>query len=195
LLKMSVEIQPGERSERVKNGSARPHCIVIGLGNPILGDDGIGWRVAEMVQARLSENSSQESPRFDLEVEFETLSLGGLSLMEHLIGFQSAIIIDAISSGRNPIGTVTRNELTDFDMGEVNPLNSAHDTSLFNAIQVGRSLEAELPERIAIVSIEIEVDYQFRESLSEAVAASIPTASDLALEILGEFSLTSPNGG
>ncbi len=164
---------------------------MIGLGNPILGDDGIGWRVAEMVQARLSENSTPESPQFELEIEFETLSLGGLSLMEHLIGFKYAIIIDAISCGRFPIGTVTRNELTDFEMGEINPLNSAHDTSLFNAIQIGRSLEVELPERIAIVSIEIEVDYQFRESLSEAVAASVPSASDLALQVLAEYSLAS----
>ena len=29
--------------------------IVIGLGNPILGDDGIGWRVVEQVQKEIKQ--------------------------------------------------------------------------------------------------------------------------------------------
>jgi Ni,Fe-hydrogenase maturation factor len=48
--------------------------LVIGLGNPILGDDGVGWVVAREVEDRL--------PQMDHPVEVDCLSLGGLSLME-----------------------------------------------------------------------------------------------------------------
>ena len=56
--------------------------IVVGLGNPILGDDGVGWRVAQAVQAL--------APEADVECQ----ALGGLSLMERLVGYQRAIIVD-----------------------------------------------------------------------------------------------------
>jgi len=51
--------------------------LIIGLGNPMLGDDGVGWRVAEKVCRELPADES---------VIVDCLSLGGISLMEHLIG-------------------------------------------------------------------------------------------------------------
>jgi hydrogenase maturation protease len=56
--------------------------IVIGLGNPILGDDGVGWQIAQQVE--------QQSD-FPPDVEVDCLALGGISLMERLIGYQKAI--------------------------------------------------------------------------------------------------------
>ena len=53
------------------------NTLVIGLGNPILGDDGVGWVVAEGI-ARLTEDRP--------EIEVDTVALGGLSLMERLTG-------------------------------------------------------------------------------------------------------------
>ena len=53
--------------------------LVIGLGNPILGDDGVGWVVAREVEIRLGAS--------EYNIEVDCLALGGLSLMERLIGF------------------------------------------------------------------------------------------------------------
>ena len=44
--------------------------LVVGLGNPILGDDGVGWKVAEEVKKQLSSDSL---------VDVNCLSLGGIS--------------------------------------------------------------------------------------------------------------------
>src|ERR1044071_3125435 len=63
--------------------------IVIGLGNPVLGDDGVGWRIAEEVHNQLD-------PALHINVDY--LSLGGISLMEHLIGYERVILIDAFYS-------------------------------------------------------------------------------------------------
>ena len=183
---MRVTFQKGERKGSSSNPSARPQCIVIGLGNPILGDDGVGWRVAQEVQSRLNKQDPISKPC--LEVEFDYLSLGGLSLMERLIGFRHALIIDAIASGGAPIGEVMRYCVQDFDSSGMSHLNSIHDTSLHTAIQIGRSLNVELPDRIEIITVEIQPSYHFRETLTDAVAASIPRAADLAINVLAAFS-------
>jgi hydrogenase maturation protease len=165
--------------------------IVIGLGNPILGDDGIGWRVAEQVEKRLLENNPMAASKPDKNerppsdsIEVEYLSLGGLSLMEHMIGYDRAILIDAIKSDNAPIGTVSSFPLAELPNRAIGHFSSAHDTTLQNAIQVGRSMGAQLPEDIMVVAVEAEFIYDFSEQLSPPVAASIPEATHTVMELL-----------
>ncbi len=70
--------------------TARPETIVIGLGNPILGDDGVGWQLTRQVEARLAEKGAASSRL----VEFDYLSAGGLGLMERLVGYSRALPIE-----------------------------------------------------------------------------------------------------
>jgi hydrogenase maturation protease len=175
---MTPEQKP-ERSLSPRAGSARPKTLIVGLGNPILGDDGIGWRVAERVRAR-----QQADLEFAQDVEVECLSLGGLSLMERLVGYQRAIIIDAITTHQNPPGTVTcfpMEALPDYAAGHT---TAAHDTSLQTAIAVGRSMGAPLPETITIVAVESEQIYDFSEELTPDVAAAIKPAEQMILDII-----------
>ena len=67
--------------------------LIAGLGNPILGDDGVGWRVAEAVADSLPPDNGRMQ-----EIEVECFALGGLSLMEHLVGYEKVIIIDSIQT-------------------------------------------------------------------------------------------------
>ncbi len=154
--------------------------IVIGLGNPILGDDGVGWRVAGEVQQRLSSSRTNGH-----EVHIERLAVGGLSLMEHMIGYDRAILIDALYTCHTPPGTVrtfTLDELPDPMSGHT---ASPHDTTLQTAIQTGRRLGAHLPEDILIVAIEAQNVHDFSEQLSPAVAKAIPVATEQVLKLLG----------
>ncbi|KAF0107242.1 MAG: hydrogenase maturation protease [Anaerolineaceae bacterium] len=151
--------------------------LVIGLGNPILGDDGVGWRVAEEVA-----KSTANRP----EVEVDCYSLGGLSLMERLTGCERAILIDSIFTGTKPVGTVSRfplNELPDVVAGHT---TAAHDTSLRNALNVGRSMDIPLPrdEDVSVVAVEAENVYDFSETLSPPVEAAVPLAVQAVLELL-----------
>ncbi len=157
-------------------GSTPSQTIVIGLGNPILGDDGIGWHIARQVADRVQEMAWQ--------VEIEYLSLGGLSLMEHLIGYSQAILIDAITTRQRPFGTVMCYSLADLPEHTASHLASAHDTGLQTAIAVGRSMGAILPDQINIVAVESEQVYDFSEELTPAVAAAIPHAVQIVLDML-----------
>lgn len=168
-----------QRSLSQATGSAQPKTLIVGLGNPILGDDAIGWRVAERVQARLA---SESAALPNLEVDY--LALGGLSLMERLVGYQQAIIIDAITTHQSPPGAVTCFPLEALPDRSAGHTTAAHDTSLKTALALGRSMGASLPETIIIVAVEAEQVHDFSEQLSPEIAAAIPQAEQLVLNLI-----------
>jgi hydrogenase maturation protease len=152
--------------------------VVIGLGNPILGDDGVGWRVAEAFKQLLLAHP------FSYQVEVDCLSVGGLSLMERLIGADRAIIIDAVSLKGKLQGEVSVFELEQLPDLAAGHITSAHDTSLPNAIQVGRSMGAHLPERVTVVGVQAHNLFEFSEELSPPVAEAVPRATQAVIHLL-----------
>jgi hydrogenase maturation protease len=155
--------------------------LVIGLGNPILGDDGVGWVVAHEVETRLTEGESG--------VEVDCLALGGLSLMERLAGYRSVILIDSLNTGRHPQGSVitfTLEDLVDLTCGHT---SAAHDASLKTALDMGRKLNTILPadKDVHVVAIEAQHIYDFKEELSSVIAAAIPSAIQEVFNLLKEI--------
>lgn len=157
--------------------------LIIGLGNPLLGDDGIGWRVAEAVQQHIASAGCLFSS-LQLEIEVDCLAVGGLSLMERLIGYDRAILVDALNTGQNPAGAVSILQLGDLPDRACGHLGSAHDASLKTALSVGRSMGVSLPEQVAIVAIESPSVYDFSEDLSPPVMAALPEAVQVTLKLL-----------
>jgi hydrogenase maturation protease len=158
--------------------------LILGLGNPILGDDGVGWVVADKIRAVLSDpKSGIADPQV---VEVDTASLGGLSLMERLTDAERVILVDAIFTSKKPVGTVSKftlSELPDLSAGHS---TSAHDTSLRNALNVGRSMDIPLPEdeNVFIVAIEAKNVYDFSQELSPAVAEAVPQAVKAVIDLI-----------
>ena len=156
------------------------HILVIGLGNPILGDDGVGWCVAQEVESQLAECGLLD----ELKLEFKYLSLGGLSLMEHMVGYKDVMVIDSIVSGQNPLGTVYSFPLSRLPNLSSGHSTAIHDTSLQTALEVGRKLDMLLPEDVWVVAVEAEYVYDFTEELSPPVSNAVPTAVELVIEML-----------
>jgi hydrogenase maturation protease len=151
--------------------------IIVGLGNPLLGDDGVGWKVAEEVKKNLGGDST---------VEVECYSLSGLSLMEQLIGYERVILIDSLNTGRHAQGevvTFTLDMLEDLTYGHS---ASAHDASLKTALAAGRTMGEQLPsdKDIYVVAVEARHVYDFSEELSPEVAASVPVAVQKVVDLL-----------
>jgi len=156
--------------------------IIIGLGNPVLGDDGAGWQIVDAVNEKLGLEGLSKA-----NAEIIQLSLGGLSLMEHLVGFEHAILVDAIRLQRGPVGTVYHFSLDELDDPMTGHTSSAHDTTLQSAISMGRQLGLQLPEHVEIVAVEAEMDYTFSESLTPAVASAVPIAAQMVIDLLAEM--------
>jgi hydrogenase maturation protease len=149
--------------------------LVIGLGNPILKDDGAGILTCRAVAAAVGDVP---------EIDITELSVGGITLMEHMIGYQRVIIVDALWTSPEEAGQVIAFDAGDF--GETLNTRSTHDTDLLTALNVGRSLGADLPvdEQIQIVAITANQVLDFGEEPTPAVKAAIPTACETVLNLL-----------
>lgn len=153
--------------------------LVVGLGNPILGDDGIGWKVAEEVEKRLTG---------DAAVDVMCLSLGGISLMEHLIGYDSVVLVDAFSMDA-PVGSISVLKLSQLPNYSAFHITSVHDTSLQKAMELGREMGAHLPDDVMIVGVATETIHDFSEDLSPPVARVAPCVINIVLDLLKEITM------
>ena len=149
--------------------------LVLGLGNPILGDDGLGLRVADLVRSRLAPGSG---------IEVDQEHRGGLRLMERLLGCDAAVIVDAIVTNRYPPGAVLR--LGPDDMPTQHSASS-HDVNLPTALRLGLSLGLHLPREVRIVAVEAESVLDFRDDCTAAVTEALPAAAEAVLEAAGEL--------
>jgi hydrogenase maturation protease len=86
---------------------------VLGIGNPILSDDGVGVLVAEAVRTHLPD---------DTPIDITEVSVGGLSLMEAMVGFDRVILVDAYQSENGKPGTI--HKLSPEDLDAVTQLNT-----------------------------------------------------------------------
>ena len=112
-----------------------PRTIVVGLGNPILCDDGVGWRIVAAAASRIR----------DTRVDVRCASVGGLRLMEMLVGYDVAVLADAIVTGADTPGTVRRFRLEDLPVLRAGHTCSAHDATLLDALHLARRLGAHVP--------------------------------------------------
>jgi hydrogenase maturation protease len=139
--------------------------LVLGLGNPILRDDGVGLRVAQALRLVLANVPG---------IEVDENTWGGLRLMERLVGYDRVIVVDAMCTGA-PAGTV---RLLSPDDMPTRRSASPHDTSLPVALELGRRVGLSVPESadITLVGIEaLDVD-NLGEDLTPEVEAAIPVA-------------------
>jgi len=70
--------------------------LILGMGNPILSDDGVGLHVARALKGRFA------------ETDMHTSALIGLCLLDIVAGYDQVFVIDAIQDGSRPPGTVVK---------------------------------------------------------------------------------------
>jgi hydrogenase maturation protease len=161
--------------------------LIIGLGNPILGDDGVGWKVAQEIARQLptlAPDASAGVTNYQSPIEVDCVALGGLSLMERMVGYQRAILVDSMETGQSPEGSVRVFPLEALTNPSASHSTAAHDTSLLTALEVGRKMKMQVPDSVTVVAIEAKNVYDFSEELSPAVAEAVPVACEAVLELL-----------
>ena len=148
--------------------------IVIGVGNPIRRDDGIGVEVARLVREKISRG----------DVRVTEVCAGGLRLVDEMAGYDRAIIIDAIQTGGGAPGTVYC--FAPQDLKPTLNTDCMHDTTLTDALNAGRELGIRLPDDITIFAVEaVDVDH-FGESMTDEVAAAAGGVADRVLAMFGK---------
>jgi hydrogenase maturation protease len=79
---------------------ARDGALVLGLGNLLHSDDGVGVHAIRRLR---------DHPRFDARATLLDGGTQGLNLMSHIAGFSRLLVIDAVDVGEAP-GTLVRFE-------------------------------------------------------------------------------------
>jgi len=145
--------------------------LVVGLGNPILTDDGVGIHVVRALTTRYRQS----------DVDFAEGSVGGMRLLDIIAGYERVIMVDAIESPDGEPGEIHR--LHPGDLRASLHSGSTHDLSLPGALALGRGMGMKLPddEAITIIAIEVEDVLTFGEDCTPAVAAAIPRAVEAVL--------------
>ncbi|MCX6008348.1 MAG: hydrogenase maturation protease [Chloroflexi bacterium] len=148
--------------------------VVLGIGNPIIGDDGVAFHVIEALQ---------ENPPPG-EVTLTANDVSGLAILDLIADYDEAIIVDAIQTVNGVPGEIYRLKVDDFRVTK--HTISPHDVDLPTALDIGKILKINLPSRISIIAIEIPDAYEFSTVLTDAVSAAVNPAAQMAREILAE---------
>ena len=136
--------------------------LILGLGNDILTDDGIGPRLVRDLVPMI------DNPN----VQFHTASCGGLEIMEYIKGYDKVIFIDAIRTSEGKPGDV--NYFIPSDFRETLHLSSLHDINFLTALELGNSLNMGLPVDLHIIAVEIIEDMEFSEEFTLPLKEKYP---------------------
>lgn len=149
-----------------------PPILVLGVGNVLLGDDGVGPRLVREVQGLYADVSA---------VECVDGGTQGLALLGYFAGREALVILDAFSDGRSPGEVSVLEGPTLLDFGAPRS-TTAHEGNAGELLATAQLL-GELPKRVFLVGIEPE-RVQTELGLSDSVAKAFPAAFTRACEIV-----------
>jgi len=136
--------------------------LILGVGNPILSDDGVGIHVAR----KFKEMSV-------LGVDVEELAASGLELLDMVLGYDKVIIIDAIQTTNGIPGEVHILDEEDFEKSVHG--SSPHGINIATALALGRRIVPEkMPKVVVFIAVEAEDLINIKEQLTPKVQAALP---------------------
>lgn len=143
--------------------------LVLGLGNTILSDDGVGIHIAIKIKEKCPATEVLEA------------SAAGFRVVDEMIGYEKLILIDSIKTNNSTPGTLYKLSQEDFNKTGHNV--SPHDISLFEAFQIVKQQGYSLPEEIVIYAVEVaDVETLSEQCSSKVQAAIIPISEQIILE-------------
>jgi hydrogenase maturation protease len=144
--------------------------LVLGVGNPILSDDGVGIHVARALKEKSLAG-----------VTVEELAASGLELLDVVVGYDEVIIIDAIQTKGGKPGDFYELEEKDFEKSIHG--SSPHGINIATALALGRKIvPMKMPKRVLFIAVEAEDIVNVSEKLTEKVQAAVPKILDRILK-------------
>ena len=154
--------------------------VVIGIGNIILGDEGVGVHI-------LNKLRQEKIPE---QVELIEGGVGGIALLNFIKGAELALFIDALA-GTKPgnVHRFTRDDLEGKIKTMLHPM-SLHDIGLAEMIKIGNTLYPdEMPKEIVIYGVEITKLQTYSTKLSKKISATVNKVVKLIVDELRSKSI------
>ncbi len=147
--------------------------LILGVGNTLCRDDGLGIVAAQMLKER-------ELPSF---VSVEIADTPGWGLPNWLDGWSSVVMIDAVQMGKKP-GEWRRFSPEDVKMIFEDEILSLHQPGLAAGLALAEALNI-LPEKLTFYGVE-PVSTDFGEGLSPEIAETLPNLINIIMDDIGK---------
>jgi hydrogenase maturation protease len=156
---------------------ARSRDVVVGLGNPLMGDDGLGLAALERLR-----------DEWELPPEVELVDGGtwGMNLLPMIESARRLLLLDAIRTGMPPGSecVLARDEIPRFLATKLSP----HQIDLREVLAIAE-LRGTLPEETLALGLE-PARVELGDRLSPRVEAKIDRLVDLAIDQLQRWGHT-----
>lgn len=142
--------------------------VILGIGNIILSDEGVGVRAAEALSAA-----------YEIPADVEVVDGGttGMELLGPLTGVDLLVVLDAIKAGRAPgtVVTLTGSEVPVFFCSRLSP----HQISICDVL-AGLEFSGEAPKDLVLIGCEPD-SLELGLELTPMIAAQIPEMVRIAV--------------
>jgi len=150
--------------------------LVLGIGNSILGDDGVGVHVAQELSRKIK----------DENVDVRDTSVDGLNLLEFIMGYDKLVVIDAIITEDGEVGEIYRlkpEEVCQPSHSAISP----HHFNLATTLEIGKKLfPEEMPKEVTVFAVGTQEVARVTEEMTGKVKEAIPRVISLVLEELAQ---------
>ena len=144
--------------------------LLLGIGNPLLTDDGLGIIVARYI-------SKKNLPG----VDFEEATASGIEVMEMMLDYEKVVIVDATMFPDREPGEIMR--LKEEDFSHTVHGSSPHGVNLPTAIALGRKTSPErMPREIVFIAMQAEDVSTFSEKMTAKVEKRLPGLVDIVVK-------------
>lgn len=148
--------------------------LVLGLGNDLMGDDAVGIIVARRLENDISDLA-------DVKVSSEY----GVALLDYFIGYDNALVIDAVTLDAHPAG-----ELIELDFDDLRPVRglSPHYAGLPDLKMLAQSLGLRFPDRVRVLAVQIDQPKTVGTVMSPAIEKSVEKLVAAAKACIAQWS-------
>lgn len=150
-----------------------PGAVVVGIGSPDRGDDGVGPAVAAAVAERCL-------PGVRVLSHAEPMDL----LDDGLAAADVVVLVDAVRSGR-PAGSLLVRDISADTLPEVGAASSTHALGLDATVELARALRR-MPQRLVLVGVEASC-FDVGEPMSTPVGDAVGAAAELVASVVGDL--------
>lgn len=145
------------------NAPETPHdTLILGVGNPLLGDDAIGILAVQALQDR------DDLPPHVTVIDGGTDGLGLIPVME---AYRRVILVDAVPMGLEP-GTIRRFTWGEIKLNVQQRMFSLHETGMAEALILAETLGC-LPPEVVFYGVQPH-NMEWDQPVSEAVQRALP---------------------
>lgn len=143
--------------------------LVLGVGNPILSDDGVGIHVARALRDKHLPN-----------VAVEELPASGLELLDVVLDYDKVVIVDAIKTNEGVPGEYYVLEEKDFERSVHGA--SPHGINIATALALGRRVvPGRMPKEVVFIAVEADDLVNVSEKLTDRVRSALPEVVERVL--------------